>query len=104
MSIYCADCTHAKVSIVSFRTKEGNTPVYHLDTSGEITHRVRCKKKRWKRNGGGNVEQLKNLTTLRRLKLDDCIDYTPGDMEGAAEYRYSLPDNHSEYEEVWRRR
>ena len=101
MSIYCADCTFAKISIVSSYTNEGKVPIYHLDTSGEITHRVRCKKGRWKRKGGNKVEQLKSLVTLRSLKLDYCLDYKPGDMEDAAAYRYSLPENHEDYLE-WR--
>ncbi len=99
MAIYCADCRYAKISIVSAHTNEG-VPIYYLDADGEVTHKVKCLKKNWKRKDSG-VEQLKSLVTLRRLKWNYCLDYLPGDMEGAAAYRYSLPENHEDYLE-WR--
>ena len=100
MSIHCRDCFHAKVSTVHSHTIEG-VPIYHMDSHGKVTHKVRCKKGNWQWKKGG--EQLKSLMVLRYLKMEGCLDYQPMDSEDLEAYRQSLPETQADYEEVWRR-
>lgn len=100
MSIHCRDCFFSKVSTVHSHTKEG-IPIYHLDKEAKVTHRVRCKKGKWKTVGGS--EKLKSLMVIRYLKMESCLDYQPMDQEDREAHRQSLPETQLEYEEVWRR-